>query len=74
MLPYGYGVSLILAYIPPIWKIVVNPVAIATNKGEKVSAEFLVYQDKVIRYTLICTSAVLSFLCFYIIGFPMTHY
>lgn len=39
MLPYGYAVSLILALIPPIWRRVIDPIAIATNKGEKVSKE-----------------------------------
>jgi len=40
MLPYGYSVSLLLCIFPPIWRKVIDPVAIATNKGEKVSEDF----------------------------------
>jgi hypothetical protein len=39
MLPYGYSVSLLIAVFPYIWKKVINPMAIATNKGEKISPE-----------------------------------
>jgi hypothetical protein len=39
MLPYGYSVSLLISLFPYIWKKVINPMAIATNRGEKVSAE-----------------------------------
>ena len=39
MLPYGYSVSLPISLFPYIWKKVINPMAIATNKGEKISAE-----------------------------------
>jgi alkane 1-monooxygenase len=39
ILPYGYAVSMILTLIPPIWRRVIDPVAIATNKGDKVSKE-----------------------------------
>ena len=41
MLPYGYTVSLLLSLVPPIWKRVTDPIAVATNRGEKVSQEFL---------------------------------
>ena len=69
MLPYGYSVSLLLCIFPPIWKRVIDPVAIATNKGEKVTEEFRVYQEKLVLATLTCTSVVFSFICFYVIGF-----
>jgi alkane 1-monooxygenase len=41
MLPYGYSVSLMLCVVPPIWRKVIDPVAIATNKGEKLSEEVI---------------------------------
>jgi hypothetical protein len=39
MLPYGYSVSLLISLFPYIWKKVINPMAIATNRGEKITAE-----------------------------------
>lgn len=39
MLPYGYSVSLVLCVVPYIWRRVVDPVAIATNKGEKITED-----------------------------------
>jgi hypothetical protein len=69
MLPYGYTVSIILCLFPPIWKRVIDPLAIATNKGEKVSEEVKVYQEKLIFATLLCTSIFISYICFFVIGF-----
>ena len=43
MLPYGYSVSVILCMFPPIWKRVIDPIAIATNNGEKISQEVKTY-------------------------------
>ena len=43
MLPYGYSVSLVLCIFPPIWKRVIDPMAIATNSGEKISQEVKIY-------------------------------
>lgn len=69
MLPYGYSVSFILCLFPPIWKRVIDPLAIATNKGEKITEEFRVYQEKLIFATLLCTSIFISYICFIVIGF-----
>jgi len=38
MLPYGYSVSLLISIFPYIWKKIIDPMAIATNKGEKITA------------------------------------
>ena len=69
MLPYGYSVSIILCLFPPIWKRVIDPLAIATNKGEKLSEEVKAYQEKLIFVTLLCTSIFISYICFIVIGF-----
>ena len=69
MLPYGYSVSLLLCIFPPIWRRVIDPVAIATDKGEKVTDDFRVYQEKLIFATLLCTSVFMSYICFFGIGF-----
>jgi hypothetical protein len=69
MLPYGYSVSLLLCIIPPVWKRVIDPIAIATNNGEKVSEEFRLYQERLVLATLTCTSLFFSYICFFAIGF-----
>ena len=69
MLPYGYSVSLLLCIFPPIWRRVIDPVAIATNKGEKVSDDFRVYQERLVLATLVCTSLFFTYICFFVIGF-----
>ena len=38
MLPYGYSISIILSLAPFVWKRVIDPMAIATNKGEILDA------------------------------------
>ena len=43
MLPYGYSVSVVLCLFPPIWKRVIDPIAIATNNGEKITQEVKTY-------------------------------
>jgi alkane 1-monooxygenase len=69
MLPYGYSVSLLLCVFPPIWKRVIDPVAIATNKGEKVTQDFRQYQERLVLITLCFTSLILTYICFFVIGF-----
>ena len=69
MLPYGYTVSLLLAIIPPIWFKVIDPIAEATNKNEKVSEEFKKMQERWVLSTLCGTSLLISYICFFVIGF-----
>jgi alkane 1-monooxygenase len=69
MLPYGYSVCVILCMFPPIWKRVIDPIAIATNNGEKITQEVKTYQERLIFATLFCTSIFLTYVCFFVIGF-----
>ena len=69
MLPYGYSVSLVLCIIPPIWRKVIDPISIATNKKEKVSEEFKKEQDKWIMGTLVTVSILMTYMCFFYYGF-----
>ena len=69
MLPYGYSVCILLSIFPPIWRRVIDPIAIATNKGEKLSDDLRVYQERLIFATLLCTSIFLTYICFFVIGF-----
>lgn len=69
MLPYGYTVSLILCFIPPVWKKVIDPYADAANKGEKLSLEMVKYLEKWILGTLCMVSLALTYITFIAIGF-----
>ena len=69
MLPYGYSVSIVLSFIPPIWKKVINPLAEATNKDEKLAEDIRVNHEKWILGTLCCVSIVLTYITFFAIGF-----
>ncbi|CDW81200.1 fatty acid desaturase family protein [Stylonychia lemnae] len=62
MLPYGYSVSLILALIPPVWFRVLDPMAIATNKDEKLSEKQKSQIEQIVKTTLIVTSSLMTYL------------
>jgi len=69
MLPYGYSVSIVLSFIPPIWMKVINPLAEAANKDEKLAEHIRVSHEKWILGTLCCVSAILTYIAFFAIGF-----
>ncbi|TNV78363.1 hypothetical protein FGO68_gene1002 [Halteria grandinella] len=69
MLPYGYSVSLILSYLPPIWKKVIDPVSIATNKGEKITEQQQKDQERTVFLTLMGVALFLTWFNFYYIGY-----
>jgi len=68
MLPYGYTVSLLLSLVPPVWKRVTDPIAVATNRGEKVSQEFLHKQEKLVLGYLCLTSTLMTYLTFWVMA------
>lgn len=69
MLPYGYSVSIILSFIPPIWKKVINPLAEATNKDEKLPEDVRISHQRWILGTLCIVSLVFTYITFFVIGF-----
>jgi alkane 1-monooxygenase len=69
MLPYGYSVSLLLVFNPAMWKRVIDPMAVATNKGEKLSEEVKQDMEKVVLTTIVISSIVISYINFFVIGF-----
>jgi alkane 1-monooxygenase len=71
MLPYGYSVSLILSYIPYVWKRVIDPMAIATNKGERVTEEQQKDIDRTVFVTLMSVTILITWINFYVIGYKM---
>ncbi|TNV78387.1 hypothetical protein FGO68_gene17181 [Halteria grandinella] len=74
MLPYGYSVSLILCVFPYIWKRAVDPVAITTNKGEKITEEQQKDQNRTVLCTLLAVSLFLTWVQFFYIGFNTSSF
>ena len=68
MLPYGYSVSLLVVMFPSIWRKIIDPLAIATNKGEKITQEEKDNIEKWILIVLISTTVLLSYVTFISIG------
>jgi len=68
MLPYGYSVSLLVAILPYIWRKIIDPLAIATNKGEKITKEEKDNIERWVLIVLISTTVTLTYLTFFVIG------
>ena len=69
MLPYGYSVSIVLSMFPPIWRKVIDPLADAANKSEKVQEEIRKSLEKWIVGTLLVVAIVITYINFFIFGF-----
>jgi hypothetical protein len=69
MLPYGYTVSLILCMFPYVWFKVMDPLAEAANRGEKLDAATQRRLDRWIGATLTAVALALSYLNFVHVGF-----
>lgn len=69
MLPHGYSVSLVLSLFPPLWRKIIDPLALAANKSEKVQEEIRQSQNKWIFGTLAAVAVVLSYINFFVVGF-----
>ena len=67
MLPYGYSVALILAVVPPLWFRVIDPLAIAANKGEKLTPTQQRDQDVCLLSTLLASSVAITTLGYYML-------
>ncbi len=68
MLPYGYSVSLLISIFPYIWKKIINPMAIATNKGEKITAQEKDSVERWVLAVLFATTAALTYITFFRVG------
>jgi len=69
MLPYGYTISLLLSVFPPVWFRVIDPAAKAAKTGEKLSEEIKKDQERCVLATLCFTSILITYICFFVIGF-----
>ena len=72
MLPYGYAVCIILSQFPPIWRKVINSLALAANEGEKVQEEIRKSLEKWIVGTLVVVTVVFTYITFFVYGFKRT--
>ncbi len=68
MLPYGYSVSLLISIFPMIWRKIIDPLALATNKGEKITKEERDNIEMWVMAVLISTSTFLTYQTFIGIG------
>ena len=69
MLPYGYAISLIISTTPFVWKHVIDPMAIATNKGEKLDEKVLKDQEVWVLSTLLVNCILIIYITFFVVGF-----
>eukprot|EP00347_Sterkiella_histriomuscorum_P016416 403353267 len=63
-LPFGNAISLPMAFITPLWQKVINPIAIAFNKDEKIDVKILEQNEKIKKIFITATSIVFTILCF----------
>ena len=69
VLPMGYTGSMTLAFCPPVWKKIMNPMVEAVNRGELITKKV---QEENKRLTMIYLAVVwtaLTFITFGIVGF-----
>ena len=69
VLPMGYTGSMTLAFCPPIWRKIMNPMVEAINRGENIPKEV---KEKNKRITLMYLSVVwiaLTYITFGVVGF-----
>ena len=74
MLPYGYSVSLLISIFPYIWKKIIDPMAISTNKGEKITAEAKASVERWVLAVLLATSAGITYISFARVGVTVPLY
>lgn len=67
-LPQGYFGCIVMALIPPVWFKVMNPMAEAVNKNEKISEEKQKEINLVMYTTLFLAMAAITYFTFVYIG------
>jgi alkane 1-monooxygenase len=68
-LPMGYTGSMTLAYCPPIWKMIMNPMVEAINRGELISAKVKAENKRITLIYLGVVWTVLTYITFGVVGF-----
>jgi alkane 1-monooxygenase len=68
VLPLGYTGSMTLAYCPPIWKKIMNPMVEAINRGETVSQEVIKSNKKIVFTYCGIVWSLLTYINFFVIG------
>jgi hypothetical protein len=68
VLPLGYTGSMTLAYCPPVWKKIMNPMVEAINRGETVSQEVIQSNKKIVFTYCGIVWSLLTYINFCVIG------
>lgn len=67
---------MLLAYCPPVWKMIMNPMVEAVNRGEMVSKEMQEKNKKIVFTYCGIVWAILTYFTFFVIGLkaPEAYY
>jgi len=68
VLPLGYTGSMLLAYCPPVWKALMNPMVEAINRGETISRETQEKNKKLVYTYLGIVWSLMTYVNFCVIG------
>lgn len=68
-LPHSYSLCFLLAYMPPLFFKVMNPLALAALKKERPSKKVMEEINKIVYTLMVVVAGVLSYLILYVDGF-----
>lgn len=64
----GYTGSMLLAYCPPVWKKIMNPMVEAVNRGEMVPKEMQEKNKKIVFIYCGIVWTLLTYFTFFVVG------
>lgn len=67
-LPMGYTGTMLLAFCPPLWKKIMNPMVEAINRGELITKEVKAENKRVTMIYLYIVWAIMTFVTFGVVG------
>ena len=68
VLPMGYTGSMTLAFCPPVWKKIMNPMVEAINRGEVISKEVKAKNTRLTMIYLTVVWTVITIITFGVVG------
>jgi hypothetical protein len=68
VLPMGYTGSMLLAFCPPVWKTIMNPMVEAINKGETVPPAVHKKNKKITKIYCGILWSILTYINFFVVG------
>lgn len=67
-LPLGYTGMMMIAFCPPVWRYVMDPLLEANIKGEKLSPQVEAHLNKIIKIYSFTLWAIITFVVFFLYG------